>query len=323
MVKTANGAPLIGVPIFNGSVQTGVDYGNVSYQVSAVSPACTGSGSIIKVNADGTAPLPTNCLSINTSNNQIPNIATSYTITPVYNGNTDPNYGTVMGTPFTVVAIRNPSVLISSNPNTLNVAAGSSVTATLALTSLLGYGVTGVNGTLNNYSLPVELACDALPAHATCSFTYPNPDPSDANSVAVTPTAPGQVMMTINTNVPVGTATTVNLRRASPIDFAAIFGFSLLGFAFGKKKTLRTSLLRVVCLLLFCGTVVGLSSCSTANIAPNPVLTTPKGTYTITVTAKQTGSKTVPNPNGAGNPVPVFGNGNQMSMPFTINVTVQ
>jgi hypothetical protein len=321
VVKTANGAPLLGVPIFNGKVQTGTDYGNVTYQVSGGGAACTGSSSVISVNADGTAPFPTNCLNINTSNNQIPNVTTSYTITPMYTGNTDPNYGPVMGTPFTVIAIRNPSVTISSNPGSLIVAAGSATTATLTLTSLLGYGVTGVSGTLNNYSLPVELGCDALPAHATCSFSYPNPDPSDANAVDVTPTAPGQVVMTINTNVPVGT-TTAALRR-NPTAFAAMFGFSLLGLAFGRKKTLRASLSRVICLPLFCGTVVCLSSCSTANITPNPVLTTPKGTYTITVTAKQTGSITVPNPTTGGAPLPVYGNGNQMSIPFAMMVTVQ
>ncbi len=322
VVKTANGAPLLGVPVFNGPVQTGVDYGHVTYQVSGGTPACTGTGSVINVNADGTTPLPTNCLGINTSNNQIPNIATSYTITPVYTGNTDPNYGTVTGIPFTVIAIRNPSVMIASNPGSLNVAAGSTVTANLTLTSLLGYGVTGVNGNLNNYSLPVELTCDSMPAHATCSFSYPNPDPSDANSVAVTPTAPGKVVMTINTNVPVGT-TTASLRGQGPIAFAAMFGISLLGLAFGKKKTARASLMKIICLLFFCGTVAGLSSCSTANISTPPVLTTPKGTYNITVTAKQTGSKTVPNPVIGGAPISVYGNGNQMSMPFTMSVTIQ
>ncbi len=322
VVKTANGAPLLGVPVFNGAVQTGMDYGHVTYQVSGGSPACTGTGSVININADGTTPLPTNCLNINTSNNQIPNIATSYTITPVYSGNTDPNYGPVTGTPFTVIAIRNPSVMISSNSGSVNVAVGSSTTATLTLTSLLGYGVTGVNGNLNNYSLPVELECDALPAHASCSFSYPNPDPSDANSVAVTPTAPGKVVMTINTNVPVGT-TTASLRGQSPIAFAAMFGLGLLGLAFGKKKALRVSLMRVICLLIFSGTVAGLCSCSTANISTPPVLTTPKGTYTITVTAKQTGSKTVPNPVIGGAPISVFGNGNQMSMPFSMSVTIQ
>ncbi len=58
-----------------------------------------GNAAIINVNADGTAPFPTNCLTINTSNNQIPNLTTTYTITPLYSGNSDPNYATMTGTP--------------------------------------------------------------------------------------------------------------------------------------------------------------------------------------------------------------------------------
>ena len=45
----------------------------------------------------------------------------------------------------------------------------------------------GYNALLNNYSLPVQLACDGLPAYATCTFVYSNPDPSDPNSVHVGP----------------------------------------------------------------------------------------------------------------------------------------
>ena len=92
---------------------------------------------------------------------------------------------------------------------------------------MLGYGIAGQNALLNNYSLPVQLACDGLPAYATCTFVYSNPDPSDANSVHVGP-APGTVLsvggvtgpctvaqgcsgpvpvtMTITTNVPTGVA---------------------------------------------------------------------------------------------------------------------
>jgi hypothetical protein len=321
-VITANGAPLLGVPILdtNGK-QVGIDYGHVTYQVAGGVTACTGSGSIINVNADGTAPLPTNCLDINNSNNQIPDVITSYTITPIYTGNTDPNYTPVTGTPFTVIAIRNPMVIITSNPATLSVSAGSTTSATLTLTSLLGYGVLGVNGDLNNYSLPVAMDCDGLPAHATCSFSYATPDPSDPHSVDVTPTAPGQVVMTINTNVAVGTSSTAGFGR-NWIAFLAVFVVSLLGLAFGKKRSLRSALLSGMCLLLFSGAIAGLSACSTAQIGTTPILTTQKGTYTITVTAKQVGSKVIPG-NTPGTTQTVYGNGNQMSIPFTMTLNVQ
>ena len=317
VVTTANGAPLMGVPILNaGGVQIGVDYGSVNYLLADGTLACQP----VKVNADGTAPLGTQCFTINTSNNQIPNLTTSYTVTPVYSGNSDPNYVTVTGTPISFIALRNSIVTIVANPNPLNVAAGSSATANLTLTSLLGYGTAGALGSLNNYSLPLELDCDNLPAHATCTFTYPTPDPSNPQSVAVTTTTPGKVVMTINTNVPVGTIN-ASLRQ-NPVVFAAMFGFSLLGLGFGRKRALRASLLSVLCLLLFSGMVTGLSACSTAQIGAAPILTTPKGTYNVIVTAKQVGSKIVPG-NTPGTTVNVQGNGNVMSIPYTVSVLVQ
>jgi sugar lactone lactonase YvrE len=315
-VVAADGSPLIGQPIFNNlGALVGYDYGRVTFSLANGTPACQP----VKVNADGTSPQPTQCFNIDTSNNQIPNILTTYTVTPVYTGNINPNYGTVTGAPVTFTALRNPMVVITSNPSSLAVTVGSTATANLTVTSLLGYGITGVLSDLNNYSLPVELTCDSLPAHATCTFAYPTPDPSDPQSVAVTPTTPGKVTMTINTNVPVGT--TASLRQ-SPVVFAAMFGFSLLGVAFGRKKTLRASLLSVVCLLVFSGMVVGLSACGTAQIGTTPILATPKGTYNITVTAKQTGSKFVPNAK-TGLPQAVYGTGNLMSLPFTMSVVVQ
>jgi hypothetical protein len=68
--------------------------------------------------------------------------------------------------------------------------------------------------------------------------------------------------------------------------------------------------------------VVGLSACGTAQIGTTPILATPKGTYNITVTAKQTGSKFVPNAK-TGLPQAVYGTGNLMSLPFTMSVVVQ
>ena len=323
-VKAANGAPLLGVPIVNaGGTQTGTDYGQVIYELAGgTSPACLGTAAIINVNADGTAPFPTSCFAINTSNTQIPNISTSYTFTPVYTGNTDPNYGTATGTPVTVIALRNPSVLLAAASPSLTVAAGSSASTTITLTSLLGFGVTGVNGNLNNYSLPVEMECDALPAHASCTFAYPTPDPSDPSSVAVTPTTPGKVVLTLNTNVTVGT-TTAGMGRGAGGTFAAVFGLGALGLAFRRRKTLRGSLLSVLAVIVCSSAVLGMAACSSANISATPTLTTPKGTYTILVTAKQAGSRQVPNPVSGGAPITVYGNGNQMSVPYTMSVTIQ
>ena len=319
--KAVNGAPLVGIPVFNSAtppVVAGANYGTVTYQLANGTSACAAS-SIINTAADGTSSLGTQCFAINTSNNQIPNIITSYTVTPVYAG---PNYAPVTGTPVTFIAIRNPMVIITSNPGSLSVAAGTKASTTLTLTSLLGYGITGSLSMLNNYSLPVEMGCDALPAHATCSFSYPTPDPSDVNATAVTPTTPGTVVMTLNTNQPVGT-TQSSVQKPAPGYFVAMLGLGLVGAMFGRRKTLRTRMLSLVIAFLFTSAVFGLTACSSANISASPVLTTPKGTYMITVTAKQAGSKVVPAPKTGDAPITVYGNGNQMSIPFQMSVTIQ
>ncbi len=312
---SADGNPLVGVPVYgsNGNL-VGVNYGTVTLQgTNSLCPP-------LNVNADGTAPYNlSSCLGIDTSNNQIPNLLTKYTITPVF---TSANYATVMGTPFTVTAVRNPVVVITSDPASLSVSAGASATANLTLTSLLGFGVLDINSNLDNYSLPVELQCANLPPHTSCSFSYPTPDPSDANSVAVTPTTPGKVIMTLTTDVPVGTSTSA-LQKENPVAFAAMFGLSLLGLAFGRKRGLRVSLFSVLCILMLSGMVAGVVACGSGQKSTNvPVLNTPAGTYNVTVTAKQTGSKTVPG-SLPGTTVVVSGNGNLMSLPFTLNVTVQ
>ncbi len=315
-VKTANGAALVGTPIYDSNNKlTGYNYGTVSFTQAGGATVCAP----VNVGADGTVLFQTSCVNIDTSNNQIPNIATPYTLTPVYSG---PNYAAVSGTPFSYTALRNPSVIITADQNALTVAAGSTTVANLTITSLLGYGVTGVNSNLNNYSLPVELQCGALPAHTTCTFSYPTPDPSDANSTAVTPTTPGHVVMTLNTNVAVGTSANASLHPRSTLTFAGLFGLGMLGLALRRRRALSTHFGRLACLLLLCGATGALSSCGTANINPNPVLTTPAGSYMITVTAKQAGSKTVPNSVPGGAPIPVYGSGNQMSILFTMGVTV-
>jgi hypothetical protein len=325
VVQTADGSPLLGVPILNaGGVQLGVDYGLVSFVGAGGVPVCSGSSATVNVNADGTAPFGTQCFSIDTSNNQIPNLMNSYTFTPVYTGHTDPNYGTVTGTPVTVIALRNPMVIITSNPSTINVTAGTPATATLTLTSLLGFGVTGVSGNLNNYSLPVELECDALPAHAACSFSYPTPDPSDPNSTDVTPTTPGKVIMTIITNAPVGTSTSSLRQGSGETALAAIFGFGLLGICLRRKRSIKALTLMAVCVSFLGAAVMGMTSCSSKQLGAAPTLTTPAGTYSVTVTAKQTGSKMVQAPGQPiGTLIPVYGSHNQMSIPFSVSVVVK
>jgi hypothetical protein len=294
------------------------------------------------VNSDGTAPLSTTCFTIDTTNSSIPNIMNSYTITPVYSptgtgptlgSSTNPNYTAATGTPISFTALRNPMVVITANPSSMSVTAGSTATSTLTLTSLLGYGFGGHGGLLNNYSLPVQLECDGLPAYATCSFTYPNPDPTDPQSVDVGPPGgttiagavcqaaqgcfgPGTVIMTVTTNVPTGLA---SLRSDSTgTVFAAMFGLGILTLIFGKKKSLRGRLLAMACVMLCCCGIAGINGCTTKQLGTNIGIATPSGTYKVLVTGRQVGSQAI-----AASPYIVYGNRNQVSLPFTVNVTIQ
>jgi len=350
-IAATDGVALIGQQVTAGGKVVGVNYGTVTYQ-GAPTPGCDP----VPVSSNGIGSFAAQCFTINTSNNSIPDLETTYTITPVYSpvgtGSTlctptcvtNPNYTTVTGTPITLTALRNPVVQITSNPGTLSVSPGSTVTTKLTLTSVLGYGVAGAGALLNNYSLPVQLACDGLPAYATCSFNYTTPDPSDANSVDVGPAAgtvlsfmgggaapcpaaapgaaggcfgPGTVMMTINTNASSGVASANH--GQSKVIFAAMFGFGLLGFAFNrKKKSVRSIFPTLVCLVFCTGIMASISGCSTTQLGTTAGNSTPAGTYTVTITAKQVGSQVI-----AQYPGIVYGNSNQVSLPFTMSVTVQ
>jgi hypothetical protein len=341
-VAATDGQPLIGQPIFDNSGKViGMNYGSVTFQGASTATCIP-----IPVQSDGTAQFDPSCLTIDTSNNAIPNIMSSYTVTPMYSpagaggsaGSTNPNYTSVAGTGLNYTALRNPMVSISSNPSSLTVTKGSSVTATVSLTSILGYGIAGYNGLLNNYSLPVQLTCDGLPAYATCTFVYPNADPSDPNSVHVGPatgtvisvqgataapctvaqgcTGPGTVMMTISTNTPTGIA---QLERGTGnTALAAMFGMGLLGLVFSKRKALRVRLLTLACVMLCFGVLGGISGCSSTQLGANAAQTTPAGTYTVQVTAKQVGNQVITQYPGI-----TYGNANQMSLPFTMKVTIQ
>lgn len=342
-VTPTDGQPLIGQPVYDSSGKkvVGTNYGSVTFQGASTSTCLP-----VPVQSDGTAQFDPSCLTIDTSNNAIPNILTTYTVTPMYNpagsggsaGYTNPNYTSVGGTAVNYTALRNPMVSISSNPSSLTIAKGSSATATLSLSSVLGFGIAGSNGLLNNYSLPVQLTCDGLPAYATCTFVYPNPDPSDPNSVHAGPatgtvlsyrggtaapctvaqgcTGPGTVMMTITTNTPTGVASLE--RGTGNTALAAMFGMGLLTFVFRKRKALRTRLMTLACVMLCFGVLGGISGCSTTQLGGNTSQTTPSGTYTVQVTAKQVGNQTITQYPGI-----VYGNENQMSLPFTMQVTIQ
>lgn len=279
----------------------------------------------------GAATFATSCLPMPQNVTYTPVVST-HTITPMYSG--DANFlGYTGQQPTKFIAVRSPAVAITSTPAAVSVTAGSTATANLTLTSVLGYGFGGKNQQLNDYNFPVSLACSNLPPHATCTFTYPNTvdpnQPTAPNSVQIpcsgtTAAADncslGFASVTINTNVAVGTTTSQNA-QAAPVTFAAMFGFGLIGLFFRRKIGQKGRQLLIFCLAILGGALaVSLTACSTTNLSPASVLTTPKGTYQVTITAEQVGSQIISLPNG---PITIYGSQNQVSLPFTINVTVQ
>lgn len=278
------------------------------------------------------------CLPI-TNNSSSPNELTQQTITSiVYAG--DANYlpatatTTTAGNPMIFQLLRQPSVSISPSPGTLTISSGTG-SATLSVASVLGYGVS-TNGNypsststlnLNNYTLPVTFACQGLPAYATCSFSGGNY--TDLNGVLHTdefvidtdPSRPVSVTVTINTNISTG-AVASNGPHAIPGSFVAVYGLGLFGLLLGGGRKWRKSrILGVICLLVLSGAFLGMTACSTSSIATSNSTTTPTGSYAVSITAQQVGSIVVTGSNGL--PETVYGSENQMSLPYTLNVTVK
>jgi hypothetical protein len=271
------------------------------------------------------------CLAISTNSN-VPNELTQQTISSVtYSG--DANYEAASGGPLTFEELRQPSVTISPNPGAVTVTNGTG-SVTLSVASLLGYGVSTNPAypsstptlSLNNYTLPLAFACQGLPARSTCTFSGGNY--TDLNGVLHTdefiidtdPSKPVPVKVTVNTNVSTGTTTSKNSQPA-PFEFAAMFGLGLIGLVFGRKSGIKGRFLMLLCLVIVSGALISTTACSTKILGSSPVLTTPAGSYAVLVTAQQVGSITVIGTKG--NPVLLYGNENQISLSYTLNVTVQ
>jgi hypothetical protein len=122
-----------------------------------------------------------------------------------------------------------------------------------------------------------------------------------------------------------GIGTSQNSHPA-PFEFAAIFGVGLLSLAFGRKSTRKGRVFMLICLLILTGAIASMTACSTKVLGTAPVLTTPTGGYSVMITAQQVGSIMVPGGNcPAANPdcITVYGSQNQISLPYTMKVTVQ
>ena len=397
IVASASGDLMVGTAAYEGQTSpVGANLGSVNYDGTngSLCGSVAGSPSIIdvlQVNGVDTAPFPVDCAPIIGINGAVvPVFMAFFTFTPQYSGEysdqteNNPNYKSSTAAPVNIWGVAHPVVQISSSPAALIVAPGSSVSATLTLASVLGYGyITRDDGPTQgtNYSMPLALQCQGLPAYASCSFTYPTPNPQDPqsvaypvgslaapyntvafppfggllcqNSTAAAPVycaidigpppgfvvgksgkapcnagdgclGPGNVIMTINTNVPLGTVSSLKTYQGG-ITFASIFGLGLLGLTFRRKVTRFRNLLMIACALLWGGTLIGITACSTSTLGRATATTgvTPAGSYWVTVTARQAGTLVIPpliyNDYHATLNV---GDGDQMSLPYTINVTI-
>jgi hypothetical protein len=286
------------------------------------------------------ASFSTSCLPMPQNTTYTPIISTHY-ITPVYSG--DANFLGVNGPSALIQTVRSPAVQITQTGTSstltaapsLSVAPGATASMNLTLSSILGYGIAGRGSQLNDYNFPVSLSCDNLPPHSACTFSYPTPDPTISTAVDITcpsgattaqvaagtaTCTPGLATVTINTNVTVGTTTSQNAAVTS-ITLASVFGLGMMGLFFRRKAFEKGRLLLMVILMIFGGTLaVSITACNTTNLAPNAALSTPAGTYAVTITAQQVGAQSISLPTG---PVQIYGSQNQVSLPFYINVTIQ
>jgi sugar lactone lactonase YvrE len=287
--------------------------------------------------AAGEATFQPGCLPVS-ANTNTPNELTAQSITSiVYSG--DANYlpatatTTTAGAALTFGELRQPSVSISPNPGTMTVTSGTG-SAQLGISSVLGYGVSTNPSypsstptlTLNNYTLPVGFACQGLPAYATCAFSGGNYvdlngtlHPDEA-VVDTDPSKPVSITVTINTNVSLSAS---NRLEHSPIAFAVLFGIGLIGLASRRRFSGRVLPLTLTCFIMLGGAALGLTSCSSnsTTTSNSNSTTTPSGSYTVSITAQQVGSITVLG--NTGTPITLYGNLNQVSLPYTLNVTVQ
>jgi hypothetical protein len=232
----------------------------------------------VTLSGGGTATINTSNLALGT-----------YSLTAVYSG--DLNFGTVKSSTNTFEVIA-PSALITANPTSVSTTAGTPVTSTLTITALEGYSPL----------LGAQLYCDntTLPQYSECTFDVPTIDIADH------PGVPQTSHVTISSNLPVNVG---QLRTGpSPIAFATMFGLGLLGMAFRKRIRLNGSLLSVICLALFAGSLAGFTGCTNSGYTqtpPAPHVITPSGSYNVRIYTVDLVS------------------GQVSSLPFTLSVTIQ
>jgi len=238
----------------------------------------------ITLGANGTASFNTSNLPVGT-----------YNLTAVYAG--DLNFAAVTS-PVVTIQVINPSALITANPASVTTTAGTPVMSALTITPLEGYSP----------QMGVQMYCevqpvDTVPPDAECTFDVPLV--MFSTTVGAPPT-PQITHVTISSNIPVNESSIKT--ENSPILFAGLFGLGLTGLALRRRSMLNRTPLTLLCvLLLFAGTLVGFTGCTNSSYTttpPAPHVTTPTGTYNVSIYTLDLGTNKI------------------SSLPFTLSVTI-
>jgi hypothetical protein len=152
------------------------------------------------------------------------------------------------------------SVALSAGSGT--VTGGSSATSMISVSSSGGFAAA------------VAFSCSGLPAYSACSF---NPATiTTSGTMAATST------LTISTNVATAALDRPGFGRA---EYGLVAAAGLFGFLLRLKRRRPWLAATLLCGLLMAGGV-GLAGCGTPGVViTTPVDATPKGSYTVTITA--------------------------------------
>lgn len=195
-------------------------------------------------------------------------------VVATYSG--DSNYSSSTSNTITATGASTPAIMLGSSASSLQIAAGSTGTATLTVTPQ------------NGYSGTVQFSCSGLPVNSTCSFSPSTVTPT--GNIAATTT------LTVATNVQV----VANDVLSRPLSKAVLSLAFLMGFGFlaGNKRANRRlrqlSKAGSLCLMLLLGItlVVGCGGGNTSASGPSSPVTS-AGTSTVTVKAVDSTSTSV------------------------------
>jgi hypothetical protein len=221
----------------------------------------------------------------------------SYDLTAVYSG--DSNFASITSTPVAFQVLQ-PSVLLTASPASVSTQAGTPVSSTITLESLVQFSAQG----------GVNITCDnsTLPQYSECTFNNPQPElcaPPQPGTTAPCPSVTTTVV-TISTNIPVNVS---RLPAESPFVLAGVLGLGLFGLGLRRRRLISQGLFNVVCLtLLLAGAVAGFTGCTNSGYThtpPAPHYVTPSGTSNVSIVVTDESS------------------GQQYSLPFTLPLTVK